>query len=63
MQNPVVIREKTQRLEVIDGGLGLHQCVLRTPNDPNPAGDMLSSVSLGWCHSRHTQRGGGEALG
>ena len=44
MLNPAVIREKTQRLEAIQGGLGLHQCVFRTPNDPNPACDHHRTV-------------------
>ena len=35
--NSGVILEKTQRLEVIQGGLGLDQCVFPTPNDPNQA--------------------------
>ena len=44
--NSGVIREKTQRLEVIQGGLGIHQWVLRTPNDPNPACDKQSHNGL-----------------
>ena len=33
------IREQKQRIEVINGGLGIHECIMHTPNDPNPACD------------------------
>ena len=40
MLNSRVIREKTQRLQMIQGGFGIHQCIFRTPKDPNPACDL-----------------------
>ena len=44
------IREKTQRLEVINGCGGLHQSVFRTPDDPNPACDyrVTGWVGIVW---------------
>ena len=39
-----VIREKMQRLGVIQGGLGIDQLVFPTRDDPNPAGENIT----GW---------------
>ena len=54
MLNSGANREKTQRLEVIQRGLVIDQCVFRTPNDPNPACDCKYEemrnclVVIGW---------------
>ena len=52
-------REKQQRLEVIQGGLGLHQCVFRTPNDPNPG--CAGPVAVGM-HSLTQTRGRADTI-
>ena len=36
-----VIREKKQRLEVMNGGIGIIQCVLPNTNDPNPTSETV----------------------
>eukprot|EP01043_Picozoa_sp_COSAG02_P018026 COSAG02_NODE_831_length_16662_cov_25.818270_3_plen_75_part_00 len=38
------IREKNKRLEAVRGAHCIYQCILRTPNDSNPACETMAEM-------------------